>query len=87
MRCLVFVMHLFLLVVLTLLFVVPDSFKKLNLRKYLNKSYPAQGDFLQKIQDLSISKALGKGLTDLFLKQDTWGESTEMQVPSNCCEC
>lgn len=66
-----FVMHLAVPVVLALLFVVPDSFKKLTLSKYLNKSYPAQGDFLQKIQDLSISKALGKGLTKLFLKQDT----------------
>lgn len=87
MRCSVFVMHLAVPVVLALLFVVPDSFKKLTLSKYLNKSYPAQGDFLQKIQDLSISKALGKGLTKLFLKQDTWGQSTEMWVPSNCCEC
>lgn len=73
-----FVMHLSLLVVLTLLFVVPDSCKKLILSKYFNKSYPAQGDFLQKIQDLSISKALGKGLTKLFFKKDTRGESTEM---------
>lgn len=63
-------MHLALLVVLTLLFVVPDSCKKLTLSKYLSKNYPAQGDFLQKIQDLSISKALGKGLTKLFLRQD-----------------
>lgn len=66
----VFVMHLALLVILTLLFVVSDSCRKLTLSKYLNESYPAQGGFLQKIQDLSISEALGKGLTKLFLRQD-----------------
>lgn len=50
------------LVVLTLRFVLPGICKKLMLSKYLNESYSAQGDFLQKIQDLSIRKALGKGL-------------------------
>lgn len=69
-RCLGFIMHLPLLVVLTLLFVVPDSCKKRTLSNYLNKSYPAQGGFLQKLQDLSVSKAFGKGLTKVFLKQD-----------------
>lgn len=57
-------MHLPVLVVLTLPFILPGGFKKLTLSKYLNKSYSAQGDFLQKIQDLSIWKALSKGLTN-----------------------
>lgn len=74
-------MHLPVLVVLTLPFVLPGSCKKLTLSKYLNKSYPAQGDFLQKIKDVSIRKALGKGLTKPLWKQDTWEESTDMWAP------
>lgn len=74
-------MHLPVLVILTSPFILPGRWKKLTLSKYLNKSYPAQGDFLQKIQELSIREALGKGLRKPFLKQGIRGESTEVWAP------
>jgi len=69
-------MRLPVLVVLTLVFVSPGSCKELTLSKHLNKSYPAQGDFLQKIQNLSIRKALDEVFTNACWSR-THGEKVQ----------